>query len=69
MLFTGLAVTFAGLLQWISADDKKKKDRGLAIALVGWLMIMLWQIDTRIGQLEKQLNSPGNIQQVGPCDS
>lgn len=43
MLFTGLVVTFAGLLQWLSADDQKKRDRGLAIALVGWLMIMLWQ--------------------------
>lgn len=69
MLFTGLVVAFAGLLQWLSADDQKKRDRGLAIALVGWLMLMLWQIDARIDQLGKQLTSPGNIQQVGPCDS
>lgn len=51
------------------APEHEDEDKGVVVLMIGMAFVLIGVLDMRIEILEKQLTSPGNIQQVGPCDS
>lgn len=51
------------------APEHEDENKGVVVLMIGMAFVLIGVLDMRIEILEKQLTSPGNIQQVGPCDS
>jgi len=69
MIITGMLMMIAGGAFAIFAPESEDEDKGVVVLLIGMALVLIGALDMRIERIEKQLTSPGNIQQVGPCDS
>ena len=68
LVLSGLLMVVAGGAVAGFSPSPEEEDKGMIVLLIGLALVLIGALDMRIEQIEKQLNSPGNIQQVGPCD-